>query len=132
MKDFCSETIEIWQFAGKIVNIFKIVIPVILIVMGLITLGKAMVADDDQEIKKGFNSLLKKVITGLVIFFLPTLVNAIVGIVDSDVQGKATVCVACITDYNGAKCKKKGESSSNDSKNQENSNENENQNNPKE
>ncbi|NMA50626.1 MAG: hypothetical protein GX951_02115 [Mollicutes bacterium] len=101
---FCEDTAKIWQFAGKIVNIFKIVIPVILIVMGLITLGKAMVADDDQEIKKGFNSLLKKVITGLAIFFLPTLINAIVGMVNTDADVDSSVCISCITGPNSPDC----------------------------
>ncbi|NMA50627.1 MAG: hypothetical protein GX951_02120 [Mollicutes bacterium] len=105
VSSFCGDTYTIWQFAGKIVNIFKILIPVILIIVGLIGLGKALVANEDDEIKKASNSLLKKIITGLAIFFLPTLINAIVGMVDSDVKRDATICIECITNPNDAsKC----------------------------
>ena len=44
---FCHNTAVVWQFLGRIVLILKIVIPVILIVLGIIGLGKAVLADDD-------------------------------------------------------------------------------------
>ncbi len=94
---FCTSTTDIWRFIGKIIAIFKIVVPVILIVIGVIALGKALVSNDDKEIKTAFNSLLKKVIIGVVIFFIPTLVSAIIGLVDSDMKNDSSVCIKCIT-----------------------------------
>ena len=38
---FCSQTANIWQVLGYVVMIFKIVIPLLLIVFGMVDLGKA-------------------------------------------------------------------------------------------
>ena len=49
---FCYDSANIFQVIGYILMIFKIVIPVILIILGMIDLGKAVVASKDDEIKK--------------------------------------------------------------------------------
>ena len=96
---FCQTTAEVWQFAGYIVFVLKILIPSILIIMGIIALGKAVLASDDKEIKTAVNSLIKKFIVAVVIFFIPSLVSALFGMVNSfsEVKADYKVCVDCIT-----------------------------------
>lgn len=102
--DFCVETVDIWKFLGKIVFILKILIPVILLVLGIIGLGKAVIADDDKEIKTQVNKLIKKFIAAVLIFFLPSIVKACFGLVDQfngEVKEGYINCVNYITDpYN--------------------------------
>ena len=95
---FCYDTREIWVFVGQIVNIFKIVIPVILIVIGVVALGKAVIADDDKEIKTAVTKLIKKVIVAVIIFFVPAIVKAIFNLIDYDAKTEATKCINYLVD----------------------------------
>lgn len=95
----CSDLWQIWQIIGWVLTIFKIVIPIIIIIFGMIDLGKAVVASKDDEIKKSIKSLAMRAVAGIVIFFIPTLVGLIFRMVDSfqEVEGEYEVCAKCIT-----------------------------------
>ena len=96
---FCATTSPMWQFAGYAVMVLKIIIPSILIIIGIIALGKAVIAADDKEIKKAVNGLIKKFITAVVIFFIPSIVSALFSVVNGfrDVEADYQICVKCIT-----------------------------------
>ncbi len=106
-KGFCYNTSVIFQFIGYIVLVLKIIIPAILIVLGVVALGKAVISDDDKEIKTAVNSLIKKFITAVFIFFIPTIVSALFSIVNgfSDVEADYQTCVKCITSPTNTTCK---------------------------
>ena len=106
---FCSQTANLWQFAGLFILIVKIVIPVALIIIGIITLGKAVITTDEGDAKKGFKTMLKKFILAVVIFFLPGIVTALFSGVESfkDVKADYNVCNSCITNPKGEYCTKK-------------------------
>ena len=98
---FCTETKDIWKFLGEIIFILKILIPVILVVLGIIGLAKAVIADDDKEIKTQVNKLIKKFIAAVLIFFLPSIVKACFGLVDQfngEVEAEYINCINYITD----------------------------------
>ena len=69
--NFCTDTMEIWIFLGKILRVFIIVIPILIFVFGAIDFGKAVVASKDDEIKKALKSLLFRILAGAVILFIP-------------------------------------------------------------
>lgn len=95
----CSgEMAEIWQFVGYVLYVFKIAIPLLLIIFGMIDLGKAVIASDDKEIKNATTKLMKRAIAAVVIFFIPNLVSFIFSIVSgfSEVQGTYNSCKECI------------------------------------
>lgn len=95
----CTDLWSIWQLLGWVLTIFKIVIPILIIVFGMIDLGKAVIASKDDEIKKSIKSLAMRLIAGIVIFFIPTLVGAVFKVVGSfsDLQDEYSVCSVCIT-----------------------------------
>ena len=104
--NFCASTANIWQILGYVVNIIKIVIPLILIVLGMIDLGKAVISSDDKAINKAVTSLIKRFIAAVIMFFIPTIVSALfnalsVGDLTSDDANK---CVQCVTDATGKTC----------------------------
>ena len=98
---FCSDLAPIWQIIGWVLWVFKIAIPIIIIVFGMIDLGKAVVASKDDEIKKSVKSLVMRAIAGIVIFFIPTLVGAIFSLVgefgSEEYQDEYGICSDCIT-----------------------------------
>ena len=97
--EFCTTTASIWQFVGVFVTIFKIVIPILLIIFGSIDLGKAVVASDDKAIKSATTTLVKRLIAAIVIFFIPTIVRAVFGLLNaaSDTMKSADNCINCAT-----------------------------------
>ena len=104
---FCSQTVGVWQVVGYFLMIFKIVLPIVLIVIGVITFGRAVVSDDEKQIKKGYISLFKKLIICIVAFFLPQIVTTIFNIVVDDfknIKADYDVCKTCIQSPNGDKC----------------------------
>ena len=106
--DFCNETAEIWQFVGYVFFIFKIAIPILLIIFGMIDLGKAVVSNDDKEIKNATTKLAKRAVAAVVIFFIPTLVGFIFSIVagfNGDVKKTYEKCKNCVVNPIGSECK---------------------------
>ncbi len=103
--NFCISTANIWQIVGYLLLIFKIVIPILLIIFGIMDLGKAVVASKDDEIKKAVKSLALRAISAIAIFFIPTLISMILGLVSNFAESGAKddfkVCQACITNPNG-------------------------------
>lgn len=103
---FCANSANVWQTVGFILLVFKIVIPILLIVFGMIDLGKAVIASKDDEIKKATTSLIKRAISAVVIFFIPTIVGVIMGIVGNfaSVRADFDVCRHCISSPTGDNC----------------------------
>lgn len=95
---FCSNSANLWQFVGYILMVFKIVVPLLLIIWGAMDLGKAVVASKPEEITKAVTGLAKRALAGIVIFFIPTLVGVIFSIVSgfSDVKSDYDVCKKCV------------------------------------
>lgn len=95
---FCTKTATVWQLVGRVLFVFKIVIPILLIIFGMLDLGKAVVGAKDDEIKKALKQLAMRAIAAVVIFLLPTIIAFIFTIVDSftDVQNDYDVCGKCI------------------------------------
>lgn len=104
---FCLHTADMWQFIGLIIMIFKILIPIMLICVAMITLGKIIISDDDKEIKKGIFSLIKKFLICAVVFFIPTLITVMFGIVHGfeELEEDFSVCEKCVVDPTGDFCK---------------------------
>jgi hypothetical protein len=96
---FCSGTAPIWQFLGNVLTIVKIVIPILILFFGVLDFGKAVVASKDDEIKKSLKSLLFRILSGTVIFFIPVLIEFAFGLVGSfgDIKSDYEVCVNCLT-----------------------------------
>ncbi len=77
LETFCTTTAGIWIFIGQIVLIFKIALPVILMIIGIIAFGKAVISDDDKEMKSALTKLVKKIILAVIIFFIPNIIEVI-------------------------------------------------------
>lgn len=93
---FCKNTAEIWWLVGTIINVVKVVIPIIIIVLALFDLGKAVMAGEDKEIKEAQKMLVKRLIYGVLIFFVVTIVQVAVSLVSGNWRNDAGVCLACV------------------------------------
>lgn len=106
--DFCKGTANIWQIIGWVLLVFKIVIPVLLIIFGMIDLGKAVIASKSDEVKKATSSLAMRAVAAVAIFLIPTIIGFVMSFVsdfkDSGAQADFNVCKNCITRPNGTDC----------------------------
>jgi len=99
----CEETANIWYLLGLAVNMIRIIIPLVLIVIGMIDLGKAVVQSDEKAVSKAVGALTKRFIGALVMFFVPTIISALFSVLTTIklTSGDANVCMQCLTNANG-------------------------------
>ena len=63
---------------STIILIVQIVVPLLLVVFGMLDLGKAVVASKEDEIKKGQQTFIKRIIAGAIVFFVILIVQTLV------------------------------------------------------
>ena len=63
------------------VRIIQFGVPILLIIFGMIDLGKAVMSSKDDEMKKAQSMLLKRFIYAVAVFLVITLVSFIMGVV---------------------------------------------------
>lgn len=80
---------------SAIVNILKIAIPIMVIIFGLIDLGKAVMAQKEDDIKKNQGLLIKRVIVAVFVFFVVAIVQFVIGIVGGNDSENITSCINC-------------------------------------
>ena len=101
-----------------VILIIKIGIPVLLIIMGMIDLGKSVVAQKEEEIKKAQGLFIKKLIAALLVFLVVFIVQFLVKFITSDKDNdNIKSCINCFVNgeiggngcsYNGSAGKNKG------------------------
>ena len=87
--------IQIAKIVKYVILIIQIAAPLILVVVGMIDLVKAMASQKEDEIKKGQQILIKRLITAVLIFFVFAVVKFIISLVASDRGGGIMNCVDC-------------------------------------
>lgn len=100
---FCAQTANIWKVLGYVVMVFKIVIPLLLIIFGMVDLGKAVISSDDKAISKAVGMLIRRFIAAVVLFFIPTIVSALfnaLDLIDTSAGSDYNKCVQCVTNVN--------------------------------
>ena len=72
-----------------IIPLIQIGVPIILIILGMLDLGKAVVASKEDEIKSAQKMLIKRCIYAVAIFFVVLIVNVVFGLVANNSAGEA-------------------------------------------
>lgn len=120
----CSNTTEgnrgirqTFKIVGYLIQIIKWIVPLIIIILGMIDFGKAAISNDEKAINKAMMALIRRLIAGIVIFFIPTIVMAILNIIEvsKGIEKKDNsqfgACTKCLFDpYNSCEINKTGSS----------------------
>ena len=95
---FCSGTKDVWVLVGRLLGIFKIVIPLLVIIFGMIDLAKSLASQKEDEIKKAQSGLLKKAVVAVVVFLVFALVSFVFNFANSGNKDKDNIwnCVDAI------------------------------------
>lgn len=106
VRSICTNIAPLIMLAKNIVHIIKIAIPIILILLAMLDLGKMVVASKEDEIKKNQKMLIKRFIYAVLVFFVATLVQIVFGLfegVGNDVEEDSTKWTNCWK-CNDSKC----------------------------
>lgn len=93
---------KIPEITSDIVNILMIAVPIILVIMGGFDLVNSIMSQKDDEIKKGRQKFVKRLIAGSVVFFVVVVVKLIVSVI---ADSSSTNIVECIDCFISNKCK---------------------------
>ena len=92
------------KFIAKIIEIIRNLTPVILIIMGSIDFAKAVMSQDDSQIKKAQGAFIKKIIAGIAVFFVIVIIQWIAKIInnadESTGAGNASACLDALLNGN--------------------------------
>ena len=78
--DICSSDNAVGQvvaLAKMIVKVLQIAIPVGLIIMGTIDMGKSVIAGDEKKIKENQGKFVKRIISAVIVFLIPLIINVV-------------------------------------------------------
>ena len=86
--DSCNGLLPIVKVIKKgLFPIFQLGIPILLILLGTIDLGKAVISSDEKEVKAAQSRLIKRFIYAALIFFVPMLVGVVMNIISVGGEG---------------------------------------------
>lgn len=106
--DMCDNLAPLLRLIKNgIIPLVQLGIPIILIILGMLDLGKAVVASKEDEIKNAQKMLIKRAIYAVAIFFIVLIVQLVFGLLGSagkdnmgnDLGEQGTSWVDCWTRY---------------------------------
>ncbi len=98
--NFCYNSKEYLQYIGWAVTIFKVAIPLLIVILGMLDFGKAVVSNKDEEVKKQTKRLALRVLAGFIIFFIPSIVMWLFSLINDYNQSTESIdyetCLNCV------------------------------------
>lgn len=70
----------VWSVVGFIVKAIWIGVPILLIIFGMIDLGKAVVASKEDEVKKAWKAFGRRLLVAIAVFAVVWAVGAVLGL----------------------------------------------------
>lgn len=81
-----------------VVTLIKIIVPILLIIFGMLDLGKAVMQQKEDDIKKAQGLFVKRCITAILVFFIVAIVQLIFGLLakaGNEDNDDISSCIAC-------------------------------------
>ena len=78
-------------------SLFLLLIPILLIIMGTIDLMKGIMSQKEDEMKKGRETFIKRIVGAVIIFLIVLIVKIFVGAVSRDGNNSVRIvdCIDC-------------------------------------
>ena len=85
---------KIPEITRTIVTLVQIAVPIVLVVVGMMDLFKGLAAQKEDEVKKGRQMFVKRLIIGAIIFFVIAITRLLVSVIADDKSGTIE-CIDC-------------------------------------
>ena len=104
--NICQNTASFWHLLGIFIIVLKILIPIIIIITGTIPVFNVLIKGNAEEAKKAGITLIKKIIAGIIIFFIPTAIDSLIQLLTNNnlIEDDTQICSACLYTPNDEKC----------------------------
>lgn len=73
---------EVIEFLNEVFNIFKILVPIIIVSFGILDFSKGVFGGDENEIKKAQGKFIKRLIIGIIFFFIPLIMTLVFDLIN--------------------------------------------------
>lgn len=94
-QNFCQDISNTLKLASASLLIVRLCVPIFIIVMATMDLYKTVTTGKVDELTKGLKTLAKRFAIGLIVLFLPTIVNLVVNAIDKS-SSDYKVCLSCL------------------------------------
>lgn len=75
---------DLVTFIHNVIVLIKIAVPVILVILGMLDFAKGVIASKEDEIKKGQQTFIKRLIAAAFVFFIITIVQLVMGLISKE------------------------------------------------
>ena len=97
-KSYCTGLKSTLRIVGEVVNVIRIVVPLIIIGFACVDLFKTITSGKDDGVFKSVKSIGTRLILGVLVFFIPSILEFGFSLVDewTDYETSYQECVSCI------------------------------------
>lgn len=93
---------KIPELTSYAMTIMQIAVPIIFVIVGSLDLLKGLTSQKEDEIKKGQQAFIKRLIIAILIFFIVVIVKLIISVVADSSNANIVECMDC---FLSNKCK---------------------------
>lgn len=94
--NFCTDFGNTFKLISISVLIVRIMVPLLIVIMGSLDIFNTVKSGKEDDLKKQFTILGKRLLIGILVFFLPTFVSIVVNGLDKS-PSDYKVCLDCIS-----------------------------------
>lgn len=86
LDDVCSndDLLNVLSLVRLAIRIIQIAVPIALILLGTIDMGKAVIAGDEKKMKEAQKPFIKRIISAVIVFIIPFIVNLVMNFVTTN------------------------------------------------
>ena len=97
-KSYCTGLKSTLRIVGEVVNVIKIIVPLIIIGLACSDLFKTLTSGKDDSLSKSLKSIITRIILGVLVFFIPTILEFGFSLVDewTGYETSYRECVSCV------------------------------------
>lgn len=103
---FCNaDSVRAFKVIGYIITTIKIIAPLCIIILASIDFFRAIMSNDEKAISVSAKSFIRRLIAGIIIFLIPTIVSAVLDVLSPSIGdtkfNEYITCTKCIFDPSG-------------------------------
>lgn len=101
-QNFCKDFSKTLQLVSVFLLIIRLCVPIFIIIVGSMDIYKTVTSGKSDDLKKNLLTFGKRLIIGLIVFFIPTIIKLVVNSFGED-NADYQICINCID--NPGNCK---------------------------
>lgn len=82
-----------YKLISEVYHAFLLIVPALVVLLCTVDMARAVIAQDDGAIKKAQGDAIKRIIAGIIMFFIPVLLNLILNGISGNGINLGAACV---------------------------------------